>query len=162
MSHERPQPNEIYGFTEQEKLWDRMSHSRFEAILADAQTLIQDLHLDSNNYGEFLFVTTSRSAGEQQVALTFFGLGYHEQRDRWLTDEWFWYSTTLREEKTQPLMKDGALKAIQERREEVLAYAKAHSQSGRGKLFETLADLTDDDGAIADFEDFGDWLEDID
>jgi hypothetical protein len=160
MSHERPKPNTAFGFTEREVLWDRIGHGRFEKILADEQTTIHDIHLDSNNYGEFLFVTTSRPAGEQGSALTFFGLGYHEHRERWLADDWFWYETSLRDRNAVPLPKDEVLKIIQERHAEVLGYAAGQIQSERGKLFEVIADLTDDDGALSDFEDFGGWLSD--
>ena len=141
MSHERPKPNVAYGFTEREVLWDRIGHGRFEKILADEQTTIHNIQLDSNNYGEFLFVTTSRPAGEGNSALTFFGLGFHEHRERWLLDDWFWYETTLREENAAPLPKDEALAGIQQRRNEVLGYAAGQIQSERGRLFEMIADL---------------------
>jgi hypothetical protein len=162
MSHERPKPNSAYGFTEREVLWDRIGHGRFEQILADELTTIHDVRLDSNSYGEFLFVTTSRPAEEGRSALTFFGLGYHEHRERWLLDDWFWYETTLRDANPAPLPKTEAIKVMQQRRAEVLGYAAGQIQSERGKLFEMMADLTDDDGAISDFEDFGDWLGDDD
>lgn len=160
MSYERPKPNEAYGFTEREVLWDRISHRRLEAILTDEQTTIHQIQLDSNSFGEFLFVTTSRPAGQGQSALTFFGLGYHEYRERWMLDDWFWYETSLREENGAPLPKDEVLERIQQRRNEVLGYAAGQIQSERGKLFEMMADLTDDDGTLVDFEDLAGWLDD--
>jgi hypothetical protein len=160
MSSERPKPNAAYDFTEREVLWDRIGHGRFEKILADEQTTIFYIHLDSNNYGEFLFVTTSRPAGEGRSNLTFFGLGFHEHRDRWLFDDWFWYETSLRDQGAAPLPKDEALSQIRERRVEVLGYAAGQIQSERGKLFEEMADLSDDDGTIAEFEDLEEWLDD--
>ena len=27
--------------------------------------------------------------------MTFYGLGFHEHRERWITDEWFWYQANL-------------------------------------------------------------------
>lgn len=159
MSHERPKPNEAFGFTEREILWDRISHSRFETILKDEQTSIHNVHLDRNNYGEFLFVTTSRPVGEGRSALTFFGLGFHEPRDRWMVDDWVWYETSV-EGKNATLDKDEALSVIEERRAEVKQYAAGHDQSQRGRLFETIADMTDDDGALAEFEDLEEWLDD--
>jgi hypothetical protein len=160
MSSEQPKPHAAYGFTEREVLWDRIGHGRFEKILADEQTIISDIHLDSNNYGEFLFVTTSRPVGEGSSNVTFFGLGFHEYRDRWLFDDWFWYETSLHNQGATPLPKDEAIAQIRERRTEVLGYAAGQIQSDRGKLFETFADMTDDDGTLADFEDLGDWLDD--
>lgn len=159
MSHERPKPIEAFGFTEREELWDRISHSRFETILKDKQTSIHAVQMESNNYGEFLFVTTSRPAGEGRSALTFFGLGYHEHRDRWMKDDWVWYETSIQGKNTT-LDKDEALSVIEQRRAEVEAYAAGHHQSERGRLFETIADMTDDDGALAEFEDLDEWLDD--
>lgn len=161
MSQERPKPHSTFGFTEREALWDRVSHRRLEAILQDEQTAIHNIHLDSNSFGQFLFVTTSRPVDEGRLALTFFGLGHHEQRDRWLTDEWFWYETTLRDEPAT-LEKQEALGVIEQRRQEVLSYATGQVQSGRGRLFDVIADLTDDDGAMAEFEDLGELFDDED
>jgi len=160
MSQERPKPYQTFGFTEREVLWDRLSHGRFEKILTDEQTHIHDVHLDSNSYGEFLFVTTSRPAGEGRSALTFFGLGFHEYRDRWMLDDWFWHETTVQEENATPLPKDEALNAIEQRRQEVLGYAAGQIQSERGRLFEAFAEMSDDDGALAEFEDLSEWLDD--
>lgn len=162
MSHERPKRNAAYGFTEREVLWDRIGHGRFEQVLADQDTTIHNIHLDSNTYGEFLFVTTSRQAGEQRSALTFFGLGYHEYRDRWLIDDWYWYETTLDIGEENILPKIDTLSIIQQRREQVLGYAAGQIQSERGQLFEMLADLTDDDGTWGEFEDLQDWFSDFD
>ncbi|MCK4978630.1 MAG: hypothetical protein KAS36_16970, partial [Anaerolineales bacterium] len=66
MNHERAshpapkRPYEIYGLTEHERLHWRLSTARFEEILDDNQTEVHTIKDSSNNYGEFLFVTTSR------------------------------------------------------------------------------------------------------
>ena len=66
MSHERSshpapkRPYEIYGLTEHERLNWRLSTERFEEILEDERTFVHTIKDSSNNYGEFLFVTTSR------------------------------------------------------------------------------------------------------
>lgn len=166
MSHpERPQPNDPFGFTEKDRLYDRITGERLEAILKEAQTAVHKVELSSNNYGEFLFVTLSRPANVNRVALTFWGLGYHEYRERWLTDEWNWYQTSLRPAETEPLEKSEVLRLLQERHEEIAAYSRDASQTRRGALFELLADLTDEDGAWAELDDldhlFGDayWEE---
>ncbi|MCJ7700633.1 MAG: hypothetical protein MUO62_03540, partial [Anaerolineales bacterium] len=65
MKHERNiqpaprKPFEVYGLTEKEVLYWRVNEARFEEILNDDQTLIHDIKDSSNNFGEFLFVTTS-------------------------------------------------------------------------------------------------------
>ena len=99
--------------------------------------------------------------GEQRYALTFFGLGFHEPRDRWLLDDWFWYGASLRDKKERPLPKEAALALIEARRQAVLGYAAGQIQTERGKLFEMIADLTDDDGALAELEDLDDLLDDL-
>ena len=50
---------------------------------------------------------------------------------------------------------------LQKRREMVQTYARQSTQSERGKLFEMLADLGDDDSAYAEMQDLDDvagWL----
>ena len=76
-SHPAPKrPYEIYGLTENERLYWRLSTERFEEILGDKSTLIHTIKESSNNYGEFLFVTTSRPGDQGRISMTFYGLGY--------------------------------------------------------------------------------------
>ena len=52
---------------------------------------------------------------------------------------------------------------MQERLESISSYIEEDFQTDRGRLFELLADLTDEDGAWAelqDMEDVADWLGD--
>ena len=94
-SHPAPKrPYEIYGLTEHERLNWRLSTERFEEILEDERTFVHTIKDSSNNYGEFLFVTTSRPGEHGRICMTFYGLGYHEHRERWLHEEWFWYQTS--------------------------------------------------------------------
>ncbi len=165
MSQERPQPEDVYGFTERERLWERITDERFNAIIADEQTAVHQIELSTNNYGEFLFVATSRGVGDRRACITFFGLGLHEYRERWITDEWFWYRANgLPEVLRREIAKEEVEAILRERRAEIAGYASQHTQSGRGKLFEMLADLLDEDGAISEIEDLGDdladWLSD--
>lgn len=165
MSKERPQPQEIYGFTDREQLWDRITDGRFNAIIADEQTAIHQIELSTNNYGEFLFVATSRGAGDKRACVAFFGLGYHEHRERWITEEWFWYrANEFPGVLKRQVSKEEAQEVLCERRAAIAGYASQQTQSKRGKLFEMVADLTDDDGAISEMEDMGDdladWLSD--
>ena len=51
---------EIFGLTEREQLFSRIGKKRFEQILNDEQTVVHDIHEDANDFGDFLFVTTSR------------------------------------------------------------------------------------------------------
>ena len=88
-------PYEAFGFTEQQILFWRVNQDNFQEILDDDQTIIHDIKPSSNDYGEFLFVTARRPGERERIAMTFYGLGYHEHRDRWLTDEWFWYQANM-------------------------------------------------------------------
>jgi len=57
--------------------------------------------------------------------------------------------------------KEEAKEMIQKRLESILPYYQEDTQTVYGQLFETLADLTDDDGALAELQDLGniaDWL----
>ncbi|MBN1669059.1 MAG: DUF2958 domain-containing protein [Anaerolineales bacterium] len=159
-------PYEIYGFREPELLKWRVSHERLQEILDDEQTVVHAIKPSSNDYGEFLFVTTSRPGERERIAMTFYGLGYHEHRDRWLTDEWFWYqANALPNMMGKVIDKEEAKEMLRQRLEEISPEASQHTQSERGKAFDMLADLTDDDGALAEMEDLeslDDWIFDID
>ena len=159
-------PSEIFGFSKKEQLYWRVSQERLQEILSDDQTIIHKICESSNMYGEFLFVTTSRPNDQDHISMTFFGLGYHEHRERWLTDEWFLYQANadpgiLKDQ----IEKEEAKEMINHRLENILPYSKKNTQSERGKLFEIFADLTDDDGAIAEMEDLESldiWLLEVD
>jgi len=159
-------PPEIFGFSKKEQLYWRVSQERLQEILSGDQTIIHKIYESSNVYGKFLFVTTSRPNDQDHISMTFFGLGYHEHRERWLTDEWFWYQANadpgiLKDQ----IEKEEAKEMINHRLENILPYSKKNTQSERGKLFEIFADLTDDDGAIAEMEDLESldiWLLEVD
>jgi hypothetical protein len=155
-------PYEVFGLAEEERLSWRVNQERFQEILDDSATLIHKIKESSNNYGEFLFVTTSRQGDQGRVFMTFYGYGYHEYRERWITDEWFWYQANpLQDLLSQRIEKEEAQELLQERVERIQPDIRPDTQTERGKLFELLADLTDEDGALAELEDIehlADWL----
>ena len=159
---EKPQPGDPFGFTEQEKLWDQIGDRRMRAILEEAGTTIHKIEVDSNSYGEFAFVTVSREVDGQRSMVTLWGLGYHEYRERWIADHWRWYQgnpfpTIL----AQQMTLEEAQEVLERRRQEIAPYLAEETQSQRGRLYELLADMTDEDGALAELEDLGeaaDWL----
>lgn len=153
--HSPKRPYELFGITEGEKLRWRVGQNRFEEILTDKNSQIHTIAESSNMFGEFLFVTTSRPGKQGRICMTFYGNGFHEYRERWLIDEWFWYQATahtdlLREQ----IPKDEAQDMLQKHWEGIKPHVRLDTQTERGFLFETLADLTDDDGAMAEFQDF--------
>ncbi len=154
---------EPYGFSENERLFDRVTHNRFLAILNDPQTDILKAEMNSNSFGEFLFVSTRRGAGDTASQITFYGLGYHEYRERWIDKEWAWYESTPSSETDQAkLAKEVAIAIITDRQTEITSEVGRKPQSPRGKLYEMLADLTDEDGALTELEDLGGLFDDFD
>ncbi len=162
MSKEVSKSSEGFHFSDNERLFYRIHDRRMGTLLADEMTRVHDVELSSNNYGEFLFVTMSRQDDPEPGYVTFFGLGFHEGRDRWITDEWYWYRGHSRGDiEQQKIASEDAIKLLAERRAEVRAYAeKGNEQSERGKLFDIIADLTDDDAAESELDDLGDFFED--
>ncbi len=168
MTHEMPsapapkRPYEIFGLTEKEQLNWRVSQERFQAILADKLTQVHEIKDSENNYGEFLFVTTSRPGIQGHICMTFYGLGYHEYRERWITDEWFWYQSNLTPEaQGKKLTQDEVQSLLEQRQDRIAADIRSTLQTNRGRFFELLADFTDEDGALAEIEDLdliGIWL----
>jgi hypothetical protein len=133
-----------------------MNQERFSELLEDEQTTVHSAEESENNYGEFLFVTASRLGTGQRICMTFYGLGFHEYRERWFTDEWFWYQTpSFREVIVHIVPKEEAQAIIQQRLESISPYVKSGTQSARGRLFEMLANLTDEDGAYAELQELG-------
>ena len=159
MTPEIAQPDQGFNFSEREQLYERISDERFKAFLTHEATTVHQIEFSSNNYGEFLFVTMSRKVREDRVFTTFWGLGYHESRERWLTQEWRYYATTqMLHQIPQKIAPEDAQALVDARREEISPYVGEDTQTERGKLFEMLADLTDEDGAYTELEDLG-WPE---
>ena len=157
MTHEHtpiPSPNkpyELFGLTEGEKLRWRVDNDRFEEILKDERTQIHTIAESSNTFYDFLFVTSSRPGKQGCICMSFSGQGFHECRERWLIDDWFWYQATahtdlLREQ----IPKYEAQDLIGQHWESVKPHIRLDTLTERGFLFETLADLTDDDSALFD------------
>lgn len=152
-------PYELFGFTESEKLRWRVDGNRFEEILMSESTQIHTIKESSNTFGEFLFVTTSRPGNLGHICMTFYGQGFHEYRERWLIDNWFWYQATAQTElRREQIPKEEAQEMLQHHWENIKPHIRLDTQTERGRLFEMLADLTDDDGALAEMEDMDDLL----
>ena len=154
MRQERRQPENPFDFTERERLYDRVSHERLLAIIEDEQTTVHDLMVSTNRFGEFQFITVSGPTGS---STTFYGSGYHDYRERWITGEWYWYEAAGKQESV--IEKQEAVRLLRERQAEIAGYATDEPQTGRGRLFELLADSTDEDAALTELEDMGNWLD---
>jgi hypothetical protein len=156
MSGKEGEPHKSgFEFTHHEALFSQQIHRRFMTLLADPDTTIHRAEVTSNLYGEYLFVTVSRPTADQaRMYLTFYGLGFHEQRERWITDVWSWYAAVSGSQ-TDDKVVDKAMveRLIADRQNEIGDSVTHPKQSKRAQFFEMLADLTDEDGAITEMED---------
>lgn len=149
--------NPCFTFTEREKLYDQVSHDRFMALVMQPDVDIHEVGESTNSFGEYLFVTVSCRTEQPRKLYTFWGLGYHEHRERWITDTWQWYESQRKTEKLPTLVKAEAYDQIKERETFVRANVTPTQQSRQAQLFELLADMTDEDGALSELEDSG-WM----
>ncbi len=163
MSQEQPQPpsnpspSTEFGFTEREQLFDCVSHDRLLGFLDDETTTVHRVEESTNSFGAFLFITVSRPGKDRRILATFWGGGYHEFRERWLIEEWYWHhANPFPDTLKQHISNEEAKALVQQRLDQIRPYATQQVQSTRGKLFEMLAALTDEDGALAELEDLDD------
>ena len=103
----------------------------------------------------FIKVQLPQSEEGRREFICFWGLGHHESRDTWLIDNWrFHRANTFSDSFDSILSAVMLLDMIIKRKTEIAGYAAVHQSSQRGQLFSELADLTDDDGAYSEMEDF--------
>jgi hypothetical protein len=157
MSPEAPINHDCFQFTEKEQLDDRISRARFMALVDDPNVDVNDIKVSTNAFGEFMFVTLSCRTLRASEPLTFYGLGYHEQREHWITGYWRWYESTLKAN-GEVVSKQQAMEQVKAREEWVRDIEASEPQpSRRAQLYELLAEITDEDGALTELEDLG-WI----
>lgn len=143
-------PYEVLGLTDKEQRSGCLDNVKFQKIIKAQDTVIHEVKKSFNHYGDFLFITLSRPGQNGRVFATFYGLGFHKYRERWIKDEWFWYqnigNTGIQNARLTP---DELEKELREYKEKTEATAKPDTQTQRGKLFELFADFADDDAALA-------------
>ena len=88
--------------------------------------------------------------------MTFYGLGHHDYRERWLSDEWFWYQSqgSLIDVQSK-ISNEEVTEKLKERLMEISPQFSEDTQTELGFMFEQFADLTDDDAALAEMQDLG-------
>jgi hypothetical protein len=154
--HRPKRPHEIFGISKEEVSQWRIADDKLKEILATPNTVVHKIEINDNNYGEFLFITTSKGTGPQRTCMTFWGLGYHEYRERWIHLEWFWHQTPASlVDPLEEISQEDALAQLERRREEITPHMYEDTQTEQGRLFESLADMTDDDAALAEMQDLG-------
>lgn len=152
-----PRNESQFGLTESEKLWDKVSHKRFMEILNQDDIEVTGIEEGYNNYGEFLFINlTSFSSKRWNVpeTITFYGLGYHENADKYLVDTWAFFDANG-ERNPRVLSKSSAISKINSRKREIEQEAKDYKQGERGQMFDLLSEMSDDDGATTFMDDLG-------
>jgi hypothetical protein len=130
--------------------YDKASTETILSLLNRDDVTIYESHESENDYGEFLFVTYT--VGD--AWWTSFGLGYNWNRERTVLG-WESYTTSEYNRKTA-LNKAVVLAEIVARHEEKQADFMAEQskpQSRHGILYSMIADLTDEDGAMAEMQD---------
>jgi len=146
------------GASKREVLFDRVSEETLRKLIRRAKRIYY-LKESSNLYGEFLFIGLLFDYKGEEIAITFYGLGYHEGRDRYFIDEWHFYwdanFDVFKDKYTESYSVEEVLEKIRERKEEIIEEAKEHKQSREGRIFEEIADLSDDDAALIFMEDYG-------
>ncbi len=143
-------PYEVLGLTETEQRSGLISDAKFQEIIKAQDVLIHEVKESFNHYGTFLFVTISRSGRNGRVFATFYGLGFHKNRERWIKDEWFWYQNIGNSDmQNTRITPDKFKKQLQEHKEKTEDMVKPDTQTQRGQLFELIANFSDDDAALA-------------
>ena len=150
---------DLFGFTEAEELWDRVSLNRFKTLLfrEDVQVVAQKddkiPYTNYNTYGYFAFPTIR--VGE--LDMTLWGLGWHENREKYID-----YLFLGQPEAKDRYHKDYVAVDKQKFWDALMRYDKAeqsqwagYGQSENGEIFALIADLADEDGAYAELEDWG-------
>lgn len=133
-----------------------MSDEKLKEIIASPATTTHAVELSTNAFGEFLFLTASRGRGQQRICMIFYGLGYHEYRERWISEEWFWHQAPSNSVQIQRVIPgEEVTEKLEKRLTEISSHLNEDTQTELGRTFEQLANLTDDDAALAEMQDLG-------
>lgn len=157
MAYVSPGEKAPFGLTENEMLFDRVTSKRLKEIINNKKYRLTYNKRDTNNYGEFRFITLI----DGKDAITFWGNGFHEMRDCIYIKTWFFYINPIQAwskgtDLYKPMddsHKKHAIQIIDFEAEDLEEDAREHYQSKQGKLFTCVANLTDDDAAMSMLED---------
>lgn len=147
---------DVFGLTEQEQRNYRLPKTRFEALLNDSTTIIHEVRLDRNNFGEYVFVLMSRIADGQRYGLTFYGLGFHEGREQWMNNIWYWYESHPLDSRYQTALSKAAAHQLLTKYEQQISTETNPIPSKLATWFAYLKDFTDEDFAQSELDDLGD------
>ena len=144
-------------FTEDEKLFQRVSYERALEIINRDDTIILSCEISHNTYGEFLFIYFRY----QDTFLCIYGLGEHTYRERWV-DTFSIYDSNIEDfEGGMSLDKEEVIKQIHERTKVKERYKDIEQieQTELGFMYDLLADIGDEDGAAVIIDDYYNFRE---
>ena len=128
---------ELYPIlTEDEELYERVTTERLIEIVQNADD--QTCEIDSNSFGEFLFVDVKYGSN----FYTFYGAGYHEYKGKYYINEWHVYISSVQDSLTMD--KEEVVDEILKREEEIRQMPRSERTENQA-LFDLLSDVADDD-----------------
>ena len=128
--------------------------------LLDKAVFCYNYNISYNSYGEFLFISLAvLNENRELEGYTFYGLGYHEYRRRYITETWEYYKDQFFHKYKRQYAKNtipisDIKQVIIERQHEIEEMKKKYPEKPN-QLYEFVADLTDEDAAITLMEEFG-------
>jgi hypothetical protein len=144
--------------TEDEKLFYKVKFNKLLQIIDEPDVLVLEYSRSTNSYGNFLFIKLYDK--KENEIITYYGLGIHEFRNRYIVDDFTYYSTSNvirsdeKEQIVHPKDKEALKKLLVSEHERYSKLSKAHKLVP-DKEFEALADVSDDDAAISIRDDMG-------
>ena len=142
-------------FTEDEQLFEKVSFNRALEIINNEEVTVLEWVISHNSYGEFLFIYIRY----QDTVMCMYGLGEHVYRERWVEDftidgsELRYFSYVV-----EPKNKEDVIKQMQERAKMKKRYEDI-VQTDKGRIYEHLADIGDEDGAAVIIDDCYSYFE---
>ena len=101
-----------------------LSKRQFKKILCSPDITICSYEIDSNNYGEFVFVSISQNDKSSfhpeytWPALFFYGYGYNTLWDRWVSNQWNFGQDQF-PDTSAPFAPDDVLQRLEQRLAEI-------------------------------------------
>lgn len=147
----------MLGITDNQALFEKIDEPTLYQILG--KSIIHSAIVDTNNYGEYLFITISID----KHAFTFYGLGFHEHREQWEVNHWNFYKGNYFSAYADLRISEiEASIAIETRKKEIRPYIADSTPSLRGEMFTLLEEIADSDFALLEIDDFMNDLGEMD
>lgn len=134
--------------TESEILNETVSARKLRMILQMKKVSVKDMRRDTNSYGEFLFI----SAQIGKTGMEFYGCGFHDLRNRWMTEEFKMFMNQA--PKVPGWKKEEVLEYFDKEYDRARNLSDCDSAGNKPTELDEMADLCgDDDAFMAELED---------